>query len=90
MTDIVTWFSICSVSTYMYNIYIEDYKIVPDLWKDGVDVTVLYYSSHQLIIKLNIKSRFLNAVHFRQGLLCTIGLANNLIDSGQLGAKNRF
>ena len=29
----------------------------------------------------------LNAVYFRQGLTCTLGLTNNLIDGGQLRAK---
>ena len=29
----------------------------------------------------------LNAVHFRQGLTCTLGLTNNLIGAGQPRAK---
>ena len=33
---------------------------------------------------------FLNAVYFRRGLTCTIGLANDLKDSGQPRAKNGF
>ena len=30
---------------------------------------------------------FLNAVYVRQGLMCTLGFTNNLLDSGQLRAK---
>ena len=32
----------------------------------------------------------LNAVYFRQGLPCTVGLTNNLIDGGQPRVKNGF
>ena len=33
---------------------------------------------------------FLNAVYFRRGLTCTLGLTNDLIDGGQPRAKNSF
>ena len=33
------------------------------------------------------RANFLNAVHVRQSLTCTIGLANDLIDGGQPRAK---
>ena len=32
-------------------------------------------------------SIFLNAVYFRRGLTCTLGLTNDLIDGGQPRAK---
>ena len=34
------------------------------------------------------KADFLNAVYFRRGLTCTLGLTNDLIDGGQPRAKN--
>ena len=36
------------------------------------------------------KANFLNAIYFKQGLTCTIGLTNDLIDGGQPRAKNGF
>ena len=33
---------------------------------------------------------FLNAVYFRRGLTCTLGITNDLIDGGQPRAKNGF
>ena len=33
---------------------------------------------------------FVNAVFFRRGLTCTLGLTNDLIEGGQLGTKNGF
>ena len=33
---------------------------------------------------------FLNAIYFRRGLTCTLGLTNNLIDGGQPRDKNGF
>ena len=33
------------------------------------------------------RADFLNAVYFRRGLTCTLGLTNNLIDSGQPRSK---
>ena len=38
-------------------------------------------------IKLGHTKKKLNTAYFRQGLMCTIGLANDLIDGGQ--PKNR-
>ena len=35
-----------------------------------------------------LRADFLNAVYFRQGLTCTLGLTNDLIDGGQPRAKN--
>ena len=35
----------------------------------------------------NFRAEFLNAVYFRQGLTCTLGLTNNLMDGGQPRAK---
>ena len=35
----------------------------------------------------NLRADFLNAVYFRRGLTCTLGLTNDLIDSGQPRAK---
>ena len=37
-----------------------------------------------------LKADYLNAVYFRRGLMCTIGLTNDLIDGGQPRAKNGF
>ena len=36
----------------------------------------------------NTKGQFLNAVYFRRGLTCALGLTNDLIDGGQPRAKN--
>ena len=36
------------------------------------------------------RAEFLNAVYFRRGLTCTIGLANNLIGGEQPRAKTCF
>ena len=36
------------------------------------------------------RAGYLNVVYFGQGLMCTIGLMNNLIDGGQPRAKNGF
>ena len=33
---------------------------------------------------------YINAVYFRRGLTCTLGLTNDLIDGGQPRAKNGF
>ena len=35
----------------------------------------------------NLRADFLKAVYFRRGLTCTLGLTNDLIDSGQPRAK---
>ena len=35
-------------------------------------------------------ANFLNAVYFRRGLTCTLGLTADLIDGGQPRAKNTF
>ena len=36
-----------------------------------------------------LRADFLNAVYFRRGLTCALGLTNDLIDGGQLRAKPR-
>ena len=36
------------------------------------------------------RAGYLNAVYFRRGLTCTIGLTNDLIDGGQPRAKTVF
>ena len=36
---------------------------------------------------MKITADFLNAVYFRRGLTCTLGLTNDLIDGGQPRAK---
>ena len=37
-----------------------------------------------------LRADFLNTAYFRRGLMCTIGLTNDLIDGGQPRAKNGF
>ena len=37
-----------------------------------------------------LRADLLNAVYFRRGLMCTLGLTNDLIDGGQLRAKPRL
>ena len=46
-----------------------------------------YFCGHFFKI---FRADFLNAFYFRRGLTCTLGLANDLIDGGQLRAKNGF
>ena len=41
----------------------------------------------ELVIVRSLKVDFLNAIYFIQGLTCTIGLTNDLIDGGQPRAK---
>ena len=56
----------------------------------------LHRSRHfEMILNLRhklwtLRADFLNAVFFRQGLTCTLGLTNDLIDGGQPRAKNGF
>ena len=42
----------------------------------------LFFDIRQNILE-RLRAELLNAVHFRRGLTCTIGLANDLIDGGQ-------
>ena len=57
-------------------------------WKTNMQTASEHYVT--LYIQWTLGADVLNAVYITQGLMCTIGLANELIDGGQPSAKNGF
>ena len=55
-----------------------------------IDLTVCYIHSVMQTSKQTIRADLLDAVYFRLGLTCTLGLTNDLIDGGQPRAKTRL
>ena len=52
-----------------------------------IDLTVCYIHSVMQTSKQTIRADLLDAVYFRRGLTCTLGLTKDLIDGGQPRAK---
>ena len=48
---------------------------------EGFDTEL--HDQWQLFLKVTLRDDLLNAVYFRRGITCTVGLTNDLIDGGQ-------
>ena len=83
-----TW-SICGRLFYVV-IVMRSADHIPSGATCLLTISLFRARSFTLILVQNVRAGFLNAVYFRRGLTCTIGLTNDLIDGGQLRAKNGF
>ena len=83
---------ICSVSKTYENVCDDKGPSLSSWQQYDVNVTFSASPWSEMDRKKELRTSHLNVVYFRQDLhvTCTIRLSNNLIDGGQLRAKNNF
>ena len=82
LTPCITQMSICLIYLYPSNFGISSFILLL--------VRCCFGWSIRFCSCKTLWANFCNAVNFKQGLMCTLGLTNHLIDGGQLRAKNSF
>ena len=68
---------------------VKSWLLLGSVWSCGLSsfLMVILIGRCPNKILTSARTEFLNAVYFRQGLTCTLGLTKNLVDGGQPRAK---